>query len=166
MKKHLFLVPGILALVLTGFPQQEIKLSGIQKPGGSGFSDIRGIVLAENLLGPRKLVFSGNAPGSALPVISKEELGPSGGKGSFDKLAVQFSGKIYSPNMAEPVIFENKTPEELVRLEFPILPIALDQPYMLFIDLSINVISKPIGMTLSDDAGTYRAVLNVILIDF
>jgi len=87
-----------------------------------------------------------------------------GGKSSFDKLAVLFSGRVYSPNMAEPILFENKTPEELVLLEIPVFPTILEQPYTLFMDLSIKASSKPIGTVLSDDAGMYQAVLNVSLI--
>ena len=65
--------------------------------------------------------------------------------------------------MAEPIIFENKTADELVLIEFPIFPIYPEQPYALFMDLTIKASSKPINMTLSDDAGIYQAVLNVTL---
>jgi hypothetical protein len=149
---------------LAAFSQEEIKLSDINKPGDTGIVEKQGIVLAENLLGPYKVVFSGNAPGSAIPVLSKEETSNSGGKSSFDKLAVLFSGRVYSPNMAEPILFENKTPEELVLLEIPVFPTILEQPYTLYLDLKIQAVSKPIIDKLSDDAGKYSAVLNVSLI--
>lgn len=165
MKQKILLICLVLFFYITGFPQQEIRLSDITKPGDNVFLEQKGVVLAELLVGPRKAAFSGNAPGSTVPVLSKEEQGKSGGKASFDKLAVLFSGKIYSPNMAEPIIFENKTPEELVLLELSILPNSLE-PYTLFMDLSIRASSKPIGMTLSDDAGVYRAVLNIVLVNF
>jgi hypothetical protein len=42
----------------------------------------------------------------------------------------------------------------------------LEQPYTLFMDLSIKASSKPIRTSLSDDAGTYQAILNVILFKF
>jgi hypothetical protein len=164
MRKQIILVSLVLIFCVMGFSQQEIKLSDINKPGEGGISEQRGIVLAENLFGPHKVVFSGNAPGNAVPVLSKEKQGKSGGKGVFDKLTVLFSGRIYSSNMTEPVSFENKTPEELVLLELPIFPTILEQPFMLFMDLSIKANSKEIGTTLSDDAGIYRAVLNVGLI--
>lgn len=161
MKKQIFGMCWILIFCVTGFSQQEIKLSDINKPGENGVVEQLGIVLAENLFGPHKVVFSGNAPGGAIPTLSKEEQGKSG---SFDKLEVLFSGKIYSPNMAEAILFENKTPEELVLMEISIFPTILEQPFTLFMDLSIKASSKPIGTVLSDDAGIYRAVLNVGLV--
>lgn len=164
MKKQIFGMCWILIFCAMGFSQQEIKLSDINKPGENGFVEQRGIVLAENILGPHKVVFSGNAPGGAIPTLSKEEQGRSGGKGVFDKLEVLFSGKIYSSNMAEPILFENKTPEELVLMEIPIFPTILEQPFMLFMDLSIKASSKPLGAVLSDDAGAYTGTLNVSLI--
>jgi hypothetical protein len=165
MKKYIFLIFCVFAECIMGSSQQEIKLSDINKPGETGIAERQGIILAENIFGPHKVVFSGNAPGSPLPVLSKEVQGKLGGKGSFNKLAVLFSGKLFSPNMAEPIIFNNKTPEELILLEFLILPIILEQPYALFLDLSIKASSKPIGVAVSDDAGIYQAVLNVILIN-
>lgn len=161
MKRKIFLMFLVFLFPLAAFSQEEIKLSDINKPGNTGIAEKQGIVLAENLLGPYKVVFSGNAPGSAIPVLSKEETGDSG---SFDKLAVLFSGRVYSPNMAEPILFGNKTPEELVLLEIPIFPTILEQPYTLFMDLSIKASSKPIDTALSDDNGIYQAVLNVSLI--
>lgn len=164
MKKQIFLVYLVLVFCIAGFSQQEIKLSNINKPGENGIVEKQGIVLAENLFGPHKVVFSGNAPGSAIPVLSKEEQGKSGGKGVFDKLAVLFSGRVYSPNMAEPILFENKTPEELVFLEIPIFPTILEQPYTVYLDLKIQATSKAVSEELSDDNGIYQAVLNVSLI--
>jgi hypothetical protein len=164
MKRRGSLIALVLGLCVSGFAQQEIRLTDIAKPGGMGIAEQKGIVLAENMFGPCKVVFSGNAPGSALPVLSKEEQGKSGGKGSFDKLAMTFSGKIYSPNMGEPIMFENKTPEELTLLEIPVFPVILEQPYPLFLDLTVKAMSKPIGPSLMDDAGVYRAVLNVTLV--
>jgi len=164
MKKQVLGMCWILIFCVLGFSQQEIKLSDINKPGETGIVEQQGIVLAENLLGPHKVVFSGNAPGSAVPALSKEKQGKSGGNGVFDKLAVLFSGKIYSPNMTAPIMFENKTPEELVLLEIPIFPTILEQPFTVFMDLSIKASSKSIGTALSDDAGIYQAVLNVGLI--
>ncbi len=157
MKKQIFGMCWILIFCMLGFSQQEIKLSDINKPGEDGVVK-QTFVLAENLFGPHKVVFSGNAPGGAIPTLSKEEQGKSG---SFDKLEVLFSGKIYSSNMTEPIIFENKTPEELVLMEISIFPTILEQPFTLFMDLSIKASSKPIGAVLSDDAGTYSGVLIV-----
>ncbi|MGB8953393.1 MAG: hypothetical protein WCC06_12100 [Candidatus Aminicenantales bacterium] len=163
MKRKFFLICWVLVFCIAGFSQQEIKLSDINKPGENGIVEQQGIVLAENLLGPHKVVFSGNSPGSVIPVLSKEEQGTSGVK-NFDKLAVLFSGKIYSPNMAEPILFENKTPEELVLLEIPVFPTILEQPYAVYLDLEIQARSKAVSEKLSDDNGIYQAVLNVSLI--
>jgi hypothetical protein len=162
----LFLGPIVLCAFFSGaaFAQEEIKLSNIQKPGDASVAAKPGIVLAENYLGPCKVTFSGNSPGHAVPALAREEAGPGGGKGTFDKLVVLFSGRVYSPNMAEPVIFENKTPEELALLEIPVFPTIPEQPYTLLLDLTIRAASKPIPSTLSDDAGVYAAFLNVILV--
>jgi len=164
MIMKMILACGIFVMNISGFSQQEIILPDINTPGGNVIAERKGIILAENIFGPRKVIFSGLAPGSAVPVLSKEEQGRSNGKRAFDKLEMSFSGKIYSPNMLEPVIFENKKPEELVRLEFLIFPNILEQTYTLFMDLSIKANSSPIGTGLLDDAGIYRAVLNVSLI--
>jgi hypothetical protein len=165
-KLSFFIWPIFLSLFFSraAFSQEEIKLSNIQKPGDTGIAAKPGIVLAENFLGPCKVTFSGNSPGHSVPALSKEEAGPSGGRGSFDKLAVLYSGRVYSPNLAEPVLFENKTPEELALLEIPVFPTILEQPYTLLLDLTIRAASKPIPGALSDDAGVYAAYLNVILI--
>jgi hypothetical protein len=164
MNKKGLLIVLVLRFYAASFAQQELKLTDIAKPGDMGIAEQKAIVLAENMFGPCKVVFSGNAPGSALPVLSKEEQGKWGAKGSFDKLEIVFSGKIYSPNLGEPFLFENKTPEELGLLEIPIFPIILEQPYPLFMDLTIKAKSKPIGSALLDDAGIYRAILNVTLV--
>ena len=160
MKWKIFLMFLVFLFPSVAFSQQEIKLSDINKPGETGIGEKLGIMLAENLIGPYEVMFSGNSPGNAVPVLSKQETG----KSSFDKLAVLFSGKIYSPNMAEPIMFENKTPEEIVLLKIPVYPTILEQPYMLFMDLSIKASSKSISAELSDDAGIYQAVLNVSLV--
>lgn len=153
-----------MAFSQAAFSQEEIKLSDIRRPGNTGLGEKPGLVLAENLIGPYKVVFSGNSPGNPVPVLSREETGIFGGKSSFDKLAVLFSGKVYSPLMAEPILFIDKTPEELVRLEIMVFPSILEQPYALFLDLKVQAASKTAGNALSDDAGHYAAFLNVGLI--
>jgi len=162
-KKRLAFMFCFLIFPLSLFSQEQINLTRINKPGDVVIAEKVGIVLAKNLLGLYKVVFSGNSPGSPVPVLSREETSNSSGKNSFDKLAVLFSGRIYSPNMAEPILFENKTAEGLVLLEVPIFPTILEQPFDLYLDLKIRAASKPISDKLSDDAGEYSAVLNITL---
>jgi hypothetical protein len=81
MKWKIFLILLVFLFPSVVFSQQEIKLSDIEKPGETGIGEKQGIVLAENLLGSYRVVFSGNAPGDIVPVLSKEETG----KNSFDK---------------------------------------------------------------------------------
>jgi len=110
------------------------------------------------------LLFSGTAPGSSVPVLSREETNSSGGGiGSFDRLLTLFSGRIYSPGISEPFIFENKTPEELVQMEVTMFPDFLELPYTLFLDLTVQVSSHPKSADVSDDAGEYGAVITVTL---
>jgi len=155
----------LLVFPFSLFAQEQINLGDINKPGDEVISEKTGIVLAENLFGLYKVVFSGNAPGIALPVLSKEEIEDSGSSiGSFDSLVTLYSGKIYSPNMLEPFVFEDKTAEELVLMEIPIFPAILEQPFNLYMDLKVHIASKPINDKLSDDAGNYSAVLNVTLV--
>jgi len=157
--RKLVLVFVILIFSVSGFSNQ------ITKPGGSGNIIRTGLVLGENLIGPRKVVFSGIGPGIIVPALSKEETNSSGnGIGSFDRLLTLFSGKIYSPGISEPFIFENKTPEELVKMEVTMFPDVLELPYTLFLDLTVQVSSHPKNADVSDDAGEYSTLITVTLI--
>ncbi len=152
----LFLV--ILIFSVSGF-SEEITI-----PGGSKSIIRTGLVLGENLIGPRKVVFSGMGPGIVVPALSKEETNSSGNAtGSFDRLLTLFSGKIYSPGISEPFIFENKTPEEFVQMETIMFPDYLEQPYTLFLNLTVQVASHPKNADVSDDAGEYGAAITVTL---
>ena len=155
----------VLILFLPIISQaQDIKLNDIPKPGEIGGAIRTGIVLGKDILGSYQVVFSGNATGIPVPVLSREEISASGsGKGSFDKLATRYSGKIYSPSMAEPFIFENKSPEELIQMEVLVFPTILEQPYTLFMDIKVQASSKFVKDNLSDDAGEYVATLTVNL---
>jgi hypothetical protein len=147
------------------FPQEPIMLTAIKKPGDVTITERNGVVLAEKLLGVYKVVFSGNAPGNLAPILSRKKTGTSKeGGNSFDALTTRYSGRIYSPNIEGPIIFENKTAQELMLLEFPIFPKILEQPFDLFLDLKIQTASNPINDKLSDDAGTYSAILTVTLV--
>jgi len=161
---RIILCAFILVFSVLGFGD-EIKLTDITMPGGSGNATRIGLVLGKNLIGPHKLLFSGTAPGSSVPVLSREETNSSGnGIGSFDRLITLFSGKIYSPGISEPFVFENKTPEELVQMEVTVFPDILEQPYTLYLDLTIQASSHPKNADVSDDAGEYRAEITVTLI--
>ena len=157
MKWKIFLILLVFLFPSVVFSQQEIKLSDIEKPGETGIGEKQGIVLAENLLGSYRVVFSGNAPGDIVPVLSKEETG----KNSFDKLLVLFSGKIYSPEISEPFIFENKSPEELVQMEATMIPNVLEQSYTLYLDLIVVASSHLKNAEVSDDVGEYKATISV-----
>lgn len=164
MKGWRFMV-GLLILL---FPfllfSDEIKLTNITVPGGSGNAIRIGMVLGENLIGPYKVTFSGIAPGSSVPILSREEINASGGSiGSFDELITLYSGRIYSPARGEPFVFENKTPKELVHMETTMFPDILELPYTLYIDLTIQASSHPKDADVSDDAGTYTATLTISL---
>lgn len=159
----------MVGLLILLFPfllfSDEIKLTNITVPGGSGNAIRIGMVLGENLIGPYRVVFSGKAPGSSVPVLSREETNSSrSGCGSYDKLLTLFSGKLYSPGISEPFVFENKTPEELIHMEVTMSPYILEQPYTLYIDLTIQASSHPKDADVSDDAGTYAATLTVTFI--
>lgn len=140
---------------------QSIILQNIKTPGETSRGAIKGAVLGENMIGPRKVLFLGEQM-----VLQKEEVG----KNSFglsaskvDKLPTFYSGKIFSPGIIEPFVFENKTPEELILLEIIFYPTILEQPYTLYIDLTVLTSTKPISAPESDDAGEYTARLSITL---
>lgn len=157
-KKLLF----CLALLVPLFCfSQNIVLQNIDAPGQTSIGEINGAILKENIMGPKKVTFSGDRM-----ILQKEEAHAS----SFgiitytiDKLPTFYSGKIFSPGIIEAFVFENKTPEELILLEITVYPNILEQPYSLFIDLIIRTSSKPISSEQSDDAGEYTAKLKINL---
>jgi len=156
--RRIVLIFVILVFSALGFSNQ------ITMPGGSGNIIRTGLVLGENLIGPCIVTFSGTAPGSSIPVLSREETNSSGSKiGSYDKLLSLFSGRIYSPGISEPFVFENKTPEELDQMEVTMFPDFPLQHYTLFLDLTVQVTSHLKNADVSDDAGEYGAMITVTL---
>lgn len=145
---------------------QDIILPNINIPGGFSIGTINGAVLGENLIGPRKILFSGSQ-------FQREEVGKKvSGFGvaatNIDQLSTLYSGKIFSPGVDKVFVFENKTAEELALLEVTVFPKILEQPYTLFIDLVIRTTSKPISVISSeksDDAGKYTAKILITLIE-
>jgi len=100
----------------------------IKKPGETAIISMGDRIIRKDLVGSYELSFSGNqGPGSNVPYITREEINASGsGIGSFDKLDTHYSGKIYSVNKQgeEQVFieFQDKTPEQLSRMEIEISP--------------------------------------------
>lgn len=158
----------LLFLVLMPFicSSQDIVLKNISIPGATSMGIINGVVLGENLTGPIKVIFEKDPDKM---VFQKTEERKSfrfrEGSTNLDKLTTLYSGKIFSPGILEPFIFENKTPEELSIMEVTVYPEHLEQPYTLFIDLKVQISSNPTtkNQTDSDDAGTYNAKINIIL---
>lgn len=140
---------------------QSIILQNIKTPGETSQGSVKGAILGENIIGPRKVLFLGEQM-----VLQKEEERKSSfgfGVSKVDKLPTLYSGKISSPGIIEPFVFENKTPEELVLLEIIVFPTILEQPYTLYIDLTVLTSTKPISAPESDDAGEYTARLSITL---
>jgi hypothetical protein len=163
MKKIRLLLFLVLLAPIIGF-SQNIVLPNINVPGGISVGAISGAILSENLIGPRKILFFGDQS-----VLRKEEFGKKSLEFGFstpniDRLATRYSGKIFSPGIIEPFVFENKTPEELSLMEIVVFPRILEQPYTLFIDLAVQASSKPVQNNQSDDAGIYTAKINISLI--
>ena len=162
---RIVLVFGILLFSVAIF-SDEIRLSNIAVPGGSGDVTRTGIVLGEDLTGFYEVLFSGIAPESSVPVLSREETNSSeSGIGSYDRLMTLYSGKIYSsPEIIEPFVFENKTPEEFIQMKVNVFPDFLEQPFTLYLDLTIQASSHPKEDEISNDAGEYGAMITVTLI--
>jgi len=137
---------------------QNLILPNINVPGEVSLGAIKGAVLGENLMGPRKITFAGNKMNFQRPETGGGSSG-SNIEANIDKLETWYSGKIYSPGIAEPFIFTNKTGEELILIEVSVFPTRLEQPYTLLMDLDIRTKTKPISANQSDDAGIYTAQL-------
>ncbi len=155
-------------LIPTLCYSQDIILKNISIPGTISVGIINGAILAENLIGPRKVIFEKD-PNNMILQKTEDKKSFRFGEGSsnMDKLTTFYSGRIFSPGILEPFIFENKTPEELSIIEVVVYPIHLEQPYTLFIDLKVQTSSKPVtkDQTDSNDAGIYSAKINISLIE-
>lgn len=143
---------------------QNIILPNISVPGEISVSAINGAILSENLIGPRKILFTGDQTGLQKEEAGKKSVGFGFSAPNIDRLATRYSGKIFSPGIIEPFVFENKTPEELSLMEMMVFPKILEQPYTLFIDLVVQTSSKPVQDNQSDDAGIYTAKINITLV--
>jgi hypothetical protein len=163
MKRIRCLLFLVLLAPIIGF-SQNIILPNISVPGEISVSAISGAVLSENLIGPRRILFSGDLSGLQREETGKKSLGFGFSTPGIDRLATRYSGKIFSPGIIEPFVFENKTPEELSLMEIMVFPKILEQPYTLFIDLAVQTSSKPVQDNQSDDAGIYTAKINISLI--
>ena len=163
-KKFLFLFVLIIPLACYS---QNITSADINILNDSNTGLINGVMLGENLIGPRKIVFSGNQM-----TLKREDEGnkiPKFGYTSskIDRLETLYSGKIFSEGIIEPFVFENKTPEEIIAMEVLVFPKFLEHPYSLFIDLLILVPTKQPSLNLDHQsyyAGKYRANLVVEII--
>ncbi len=133
---------------------QDIILPSISVPGGTGNMVIKGALLDENLVGPSTIAFSGNS-------FQKQRTK----KSTIDELSTLYSGRIYSPGIIAPFVFENKTPEELYQIEVRVFPIMLEMPYSLYFDLTIQASSKSISSGDLDEAGQYNANITINLIN-
>lgn len=163
MKRIRLLFFLVLLAPIISFPQ-NIILPNINVPGGISVGAVNGAILSENLIGPRKILFFGDQSVLQKEEAGKKSLGFGFGVPSIDMLATRYSGKIFSPGIIEPFVFENKTPEELSVMEITVFPKILEQPYTLFIDLAVQTSSKPAQDNQSDDAGIYTAKINISLI--
>lgn len=144
---------------------QEYILPNINSPGGFSIGVVKGAVISENLIGPRKIIFSGNQLALQRKETENLSTGNNAKASNTDLLTTLYSGRIFSPGILEPYVFNNKTPSELVLIEVMIFPVRLEEPYTLFIDLEVQTSSKPILANQSDDAGVYNAKIIVNLIE-
>lgn len=158
------LVFTVLIFSVTAHAQKLVEINKINKPGQSRVGTANNIVLGKNVIGPCKVTFSGIAPGSSVPILSRGEKDAYGGNiGSYDKLVTLFSGEIRSPGVAVPFKFKNITPAEFIQMEVNVHPRSLEQPYNIYLDLKVQIISHSVGDKLSDDAGEYNAVITVTI---
>lgn len=140
------------------YSQNNLVLPSIAVPGSTSIGVFNGVVLGQNLMGPRRITFTGNQMN-----LERKETGETSGSstGAIDKLATLFTLRIFSPGITQPVLLENKTQEELNLIELRVFPVNMGMPYNLFLDLKVQVSTKPISASLSDDAGVYDARVNI-----
>ena len=165
MNKTRFLVFLVLLTPLFCF-SQEIVLSSMKVPGSTSVGVISGAVLGENLLGPIKIVFSSEQSDLQKRQVEKKSSKIGAGTSQPEKIPTLYSGRIFSPGIIEPFVFKDKTKEELVLLEAKVFPIRLEEPYTLYIDLTVSASSAPVKSNKSVTAGDYIANLSINLIVF
>jgi hypothetical protein len=141
---------------------QNIQLNPINYPGQESVSVTNGIILEKNIVGPKRILFLGNQM-----CLERKEVKngyKSGESVGVDKLTTFYSGRIFSPGIMEPFVFENKSAEELNSLEIVVFPKFLNKPYTLYLNLTIRASSKSILSKESDDAGIYHARILIDLV--
>jgi hypothetical protein len=135
-------------------------------PGSTSVGVISGAVLGENLLGPRKIVFFSEQGNLQKRPVEKNLSHVSSDTSQAEKIPTLYSGRIFSPGITAPFVFKDKTQEELAILEAKVFPIKLEEPYTLYIDLTVQASSMPVKSNKSVDAGDYTANLSINLIVF
>lgn len=159
-------IAGLTALeAAIGQVIEPVTLGPISHPGGSVSQTKTSFILTENLFTPQKVIFQGFAPGSALPVLSREELDVhQRGTGVFDFLETKFTIRVYTEQV-EFFRFENIAGEELIAREVVIAPQGPGIPTgKVFIDLTVTAALHPSETGFSSDAGIYGATLVVTLV--
>jgi len=166
MKKRMKLLLFLVLLTPVICYSQDIVLSNINIPGKTGVGVINGAVLGENLLGPRKIIFI-LEQGDLQKIQNEKKSSRSKVETShIEKIPTLYSGRIFSPGIIEPFVFKDKTQEELSVIEAKVFPIRLEEPYTLFIELTVQAFSEPVKSNKSIDAGDYNAKISINLIKF
>lgn len=158
-KRYAVAVLFLLCLVsLNGYSQQTI-LNTISKSGEMSITHIQKPMVFKNIRGPIKMIFFGDK-------MSLEKIGnsyKSFGRGSPKKdiLRTLYSGTITSEGIIEPIVFNDKTPEELRSLELMIFPRGLEFQYELTLHMVVKISSGPTSSSDSSDSGKYRGKILV-----
>jgi len=149
-----FIIYLILLLPFFSY-SQEFVLSKILIPGEEKISEQKAILISENIIGPKRVFLTAQ-------YLMKKEVGENS-SGEVDQLQTSYSGLIYSPGIIEPFQFDNINPDDLRMLDIVVYPVYLEQPYSLYLDLTIKYSSKSINSSQSDDAGVYNTNLIIKL---
>jgi|GEM_PF-2617683 hypothetical protein len=129
--------------------------------------NIKGGVLGKNLYGPKKVVFVDYQNDFKKNNSSTEEKNHFGvnKKKPSNTLAVVYSGRIYSPDINEDFIFENKTMSELSKMEIKVSPSVYGVPYTLYLDLETKIPTSLEANKFAIPAGEYSTQINIKLVD-
>lgn len=160
MKKLISLLIILLPLLLFS---QELILSNILIPGEEKISEQKAFLISENIQGPKKILLTAEYLRRHEERLSSSIRGFN--QSEIDELKTLYSGMIYSPGIVKPFVFNNILPEELAQLDIVVFPNYLEQPYSLYLDLTVKYSSKPIGDKKSDDAGVYNGKLIIKIVE-